>query len=76
MLCILDKGEGKKMPSSIIRRTCAFDTKIRVFWGWADLLSAYVGRNKKFFRKIEKCRFLLPFCVENQAIFARIAPDR
>jgi hypothetical protein len=32
------------------------------------LLSAYVERDKNFFRKIEICYFLLAFFVENWAI--------
>jgi len=53
MLCILDKGAGKKMPPSIIRATCKFDSKIRGFLKVSDFISACMERNKNFFRKIE-----------------------
>jgi hypothetical protein len=80
MLCILDKGAGpyrvqrtrnvgagKKMPPSIIGGTCAFDSKIRVFLKVADFVSAYMERDKNFFRKIEIYQKLPSFSFEKTA---------
>ena len=43
----------EKSSPSIIRASCRFDSKIRVFSGVPDFVSAYVERNKNFFQKIE-----------------------
>ena len=72
MLCILGKGAGKKMPPSIIGRSCRFDSKIRVFSEVSDFVSAYVKGIKNFFRKILFFHFLPSFFAEKWAIFASI----
>ena len=65
---------GGKTTASIIRATGAFDSKFRGFWRVSDFVSAYLRRNKNFFRKIEICRKLLSFCAEKdhgfQAFFS------
>ena len=57
---------GEKSSPPIIRGTCAFDSKNRVFLRVSEFVSAYVGRNKKFFRKIEICQKLPSFFAENR----------
>ena len=68
----LTVGAGKKMPPSIIRRPCRFDSKIRGFWGRSEFVSACLERNKKIFRKIEISQNLPSFFAEKWANFARI----
>jgi hypothetical protein len=60
------------MPLSIIRGRCAFDTKNERFLRGVVFVSAYEERDKNFFRKIEKCRFLLSFCARTNHGFTRI----
>ena len=60
----------KNRGPSIIRRTCAFDSKIRVFLEVSEFVSAYIERDKNFFRKILFFHFLLSFLFENQSDFA------
>jgi hypothetical protein len=55
------------MPPSIIGRTCRFDSKFRGFLKVSDFISAYVERNKNFFRKIEIFHFLPSFFAEKWA---------
>jgi len=64
-------GRRKKRRPSIIRRTCAFDSKNGVFGVMCDFVSAYVERDKNFFRKIEICCFLQSFFAEKIAKSAR-----
>jgi hypothetical protein len=52
------------MPASIIRGRCVFESKIWGFLRESLFVSAYEERNKNFFRKIEKCCFLVSFCAE------------
>ena len=49
------------MPASIIRGSCRFDSKIRVFLKGIDFVSSYKERSKNFFRKIEICQKLPSF---------------
>jgi hypothetical protein len=58
--------EEKRRPS-IIRATCRFDSKIRVFSGVSDFVSAYLERDKNFFRKILFFHFLPSFFAEKWA---------
>ena len=60
---------GEKNNPSIIRATCAFDSKIGWFLGRAYLLSVYEKRDKKNFRKIEISQKLPSFFAENNSIF-------
>jgi len=62
-------GEEKRRPS-IIRATCAFDSKIRGVLKVSEFVSAYEKTNKKFFRKIEFFHFLPSFFAEKWANFA------
>jgi hypothetical protein len=57
-------GQAEKMPASIIGRTCRFDSKIRVFLKVGEFVSAYLERNKIFFRKIQFSHFLPSFFAE------------
>ena len=57
------------MPPSIIRASFTFDSKIRGFWKVAEIVSACVERNKKFFRKIENSQNLPSFFAEKWANF-------
>jgi len=55
------EGALKKGSPSIIRATCRFDSKIRGFLKGTDFVSAYVERDKNFFRKIQFSHFLPSF---------------
>ena len=62
----------QEKSASIIRGTCAFDTKI---WGFSReslFVSAYEERDKKIFRKIEICQNLLSFLFENRCDFRHV----
>jgi hypothetical protein len=61
-----------KSSASIIRGSCAFDTKKWLDSGCTILVSRLLERNKKFFGKIEKFRFLLSKLVENWGDFRQI----
>ena len=65
-------GRGEKRRLSIIRCTCAFDSKKWRFSEAHEFVSRYEVRIKKFFGKIEISYFLHSKFVENQAISARI----
>jgi hypothetical protein len=63
-------AQREKRRPSIIRRRYAFDTKNWSVFRDSGHVSRLLERNKKFFRKIEKCRKLLSFCVENREILS------
>jgi hypothetical protein len=55
------------MPPSIIGRTYRFDSKIWRFLKVVEFVSAYLERNKNFFRKIGNFHFLPSFFAEKWA---------
>jgi hypothetical protein len=52
-------------PPPIIRATCVFDTKIKGFFRWLIVLSAYVEMNKKNFKNFDFCSQVSAYLVEN-----------
>jgi hypothetical protein len=46
-------GAGKKMPASIIRGTCAFDSKNQFVFRSLRHISCLLERNKKFLEKLK-----------------------
>jgi hypothetical protein len=63
-------GSPKRGSPSIIRATCAFESKNRGVLERLVLLSAYDKRDKKFFRKILFFHFLLSKCAEKTVFFS------
>ena len=61
-------GTRKKNSPSIIRRRCAFESKNRGFSRMSEFVSAYMERDKKFFRKIQFSHFLPSFFAEKYSI--------
>jgi hypothetical protein len=61
---LLQRREKSTPP--IIRGTCAFESKFRVFWEVSEFVSCYIVGNKIFFRKNENFYFLHSFLFENQ----------
>jgi hypothetical protein len=60
----LYKGAGEA-PASIIGWTCAFDAKNRIFFGGEKAVTAYVVRNKNFFKNLPIFQKLPTDLIEN-----------
>jgi hypothetical protein len=65
-------GAGKKTPASIIRGTCAFESKFEAVSRDLGHVSRLVERNKNFFRKIEISQNLPSKFVDNRGYFRQI----